>query len=72
MKKLNWLIALVSVFSLTFVACGGDEVDKPAPKPAPSEPTELTFDIQSDEITHLSASFIITPSVDNADYLSVL
>lgn len=72
MKKLNWLIALVSVFSLTFVACGGDEVDKPAPKPTPSEPTELTFDIQSDEITHLSASFIITPSVDNADYLSVL
>ena len=72
MKKLNWLIALVSVFSLTFVACGGDEVDKPAPKPTPSEPTELTFDIQSDEITHLSASFIVTPSVDNADYLSVL
>ena len=71
MKKLNWLIALVSVFSLTFVACGGDDVDSPQ-KPGPQKPTELTFDIQSDEITHLSASFIITPSVDTADYLSVL
>lgn len=72
MKKLNWLIALVSVFSLSFVACGGDDVDNGKPTPTPSKPTELTFDIQSDEITHLSASFIITPSVDNADYLSVL
>ena len=72
MKKLNWLIALVSVFSLSFVACGGDDVDNGKPAPTPSKPTELTFDIQSDEITHLSASFIVTPSVDNADYLSVL
>lgn len=72
MKKLNWLIALVSVFSLSFVACGGDDVDNGKPTPTPSKPTELTFDIQSDEITHLSASFIVTPSVDNADYLSVL
>ena len=71
MKKLNWLIALVSVFSLTFVACGGDDVDN-TPTPAPSKPTELTFDIQSDEITHRSASFIVTPNVDNADYLCVL
>ena len=72
MKKLNWLIALVSVFSLSFVACGGDDVDNGKPTPTPSKPAELTFDIQSDEITHLSASFIVTPSVDNADYLSVL
>ena len=72
MKKLNWLIALVSVFSLSFVSCGGDDVDNSKPTPTPSEPTELTFDIQSDEITHLSASFIVTPSVDNADYLCVL
>ena len=71
MKKLNWLIALVSVFSLTFVACGGDDVDN-TPTPEPSKPTELTFDIQSDEITHRSASFIVTPNVDNADYLCVL
>lgn len=60
------------MFSLSFVACGGDDVDNGKPTPTPSKPTELTFDIQSDEITHLSASFIITPSVDNADYLSVL
>ena len=71
MKKLNWLIALVSVFSLTFVACGGDDVDSPQ-KPGPQKPTELTFDIQPDEITYRSASFIITPSVDDADYLCVL
>lgn len=74
MKKLNWLIALVSVFSLSFVSCGGDDVDKPtpAPTPNPGETVELSFDIEPDEITHLSASFIVTPSVDNADYLCVL
>lgn len=74
MKKLNWLIALVSVFSLTFVACGGDDVDKPtpAPTPNPGETVELSFDIEADEITHLSASFIVTPSVDTEDYLCVL
>ena len=71
MKKLNWLIALVSVFSLTFVACGGDDVDNTT-KPGPQKPTELTFDIESDEITHHSASFIVTPNVDDADYLCVL
>ena len=74
MKKLNWLIALVSVFSLSFVSCGGDDVDKPtpAPTPNPGETVELSFDIESDEITHLSASFIVTPSVDTEDYLCVL
>ncbi len=74
MKKLNWLIALVLVFSLSFVSCGGDDVDKPtpAPTPNPGETVELSFDIESDEITHLSASFIVTPSVDTEDYLCVL
>ncbi len=74
MKKLNWLIALVSVFSLSFVSCGGDDVDKPtpAPTPNPGETVELSFDIESDEITHISASFIVTPSVDTEDYLCVL
>lgn len=74
MKKLNWLIALVSVFSLSFVSCGGDDVDKPtpAPTPNPGETVELSFDIEPDEITHLSASFIVTPSVDTEDYLCVL
>ena len=76
MKKLNWLIALVSVFSLSFVSCGGDDVDKPTPAPTPTpnpgETVELTFDIEPDEITHLSASFIVTPSVDTEDYLCVL
>lgn len=73
MKKFNWLIALVSVFSLTFVACGGDDVDdSKKPTPSPIEPVAQSFEIEPTEITHLSATLKITPAVDNADYLVVL
>ncbi len=70
MKKLNWVIALLSVFSLTLVACGGDDVEPK--KPAPTPPVAQSFDIQVDEITFNSANFIITPTVSDADYLCML
>ncbi|MBO7262906.1 MAG: hypothetical protein J6U93_00115 [Alistipes sp.] len=73
MKKMNWLIALLSVFSLTFVACGGDDVDdtkKPTPKP--ETPVEQSFDIQIETITFNSVEFTVTPTDLEADYLCML
>lgn len=70
MKKLNWLIALLSVFSLTMVACGGDEVD--GKKPAPQKPIEQSFDITLDDVTYFSADLTVTPADENADYVVML
>ena len=82
MKRLNWLIALLSVFSLTLAACGSDDVETPnkpsQEEPTPDEPNDpekpavQSFDIKANEITHLSASFTVTPAIEDADYLTVL
>lgn len=72
MKKINWLIALLSVFSLTFAACGGDEVDDKKPQPKPQPPVEQSFDIQIDEVTFNSVDFTVTPTDLEADYLCML
>ena len=75
MKKINWLLALMSVFSLTFAACGGDEVDdkKPQPQPpTPPAPIEQSFDIQIEAITFNSVEYIITPTDLEADFLCML
>lgn len=77
MKKINWLLALMSVFSLTFAACGGDEVDDKKPQPQPQPPTppapiEQSFDIQIEAITFNSVEYIITPTDLEADYLCML
>ena len=73
MKKMNWLIALLSVFSLTFAACGGDEVtDTPQPQPQPGTPEGQTFDIQIDVITYNSVEFVVTPTDLDAEYLCML
>ena len=71
MKKMNWLIALLSVFSLTFVACGNDEGTE-TPQPEPQTPVEQSFDIQIDVVTYNSVEFIVTPTVLDAEYLCML
>ena len=68
---MNWLIALLSVFSLTFVACGNDEGTE-TPQPEPQTPVEQSFDIQIDVVTYNSVEFIVTPTVLDAEYLCML
>ena len=72
MRKFNLLIALLSVFSLTFTACGGDEVDDKKPQPTPPAPVEQSFDNQINELTHNSVEVIVTPTDLEGEYLCML
>lgn len=70
MKKL--LSLFVTIFALLAVACGGDDVDKPAPKPGPEEPSTASFEVDITEITRGSVTFDVTPSDPTVDYLCLV
>ena len=69
MKKL--LSLFVTIFALLAVACGGDDVDKPAPKPGTNDPATPTtpFDVDITKITRGSVTFDVTPNDPTIDYL---
>ena len=69
MKKLVSLFA--TILALVAVACGGDDVDKPAPKPGPEEPSNpaAPFVVDITSITRGSVTFSVTPSDSKIDYL---
>ena len=72
MKKL--LSLFVTIFALLAVACGGDDVDKPAPKPAPVEPSNpvAPFVVDITATTRGSVTFSVTPSDPTIDYIYVV
>ena len=72
MKRLVSLFA--TIMALVAVACGGDDVDKPAPKPGPVEPSEPSapFVVDITATTRGSVTFSVTPSDPTVDYLCVV
>ena len=69
MKRLNWLMMLLTAFTLSFAAC---TEPTPEPKPVPPTPVELTFEASVTETTRTSAFINVTPSNLEADYLAVV
>ena len=70
MKRLNWLMMLLTAFTLSFAAC--TEPTPVDPKPVPPTPVELTFEASVAETTRTSAFINVTPSNLEADYLAVV
>ena len=69
MKKINFLMALMMAFTLSFVACNEPE---PAPEPDPVPPVKDTFVVEIGEVTSSSVAYTVTPSDLEAEYLCVL
>ena len=69
MKKINFLMALMMAFTLSFVACNEPE---PAPEPKPVPPVKDTFVVEIGEVTSSSVAYTVTPSDLEAEYLCVL
>ena len=61
------MVAMMAI-TFTFVACE----DKPEPQPAPPTPEELTFEVETVSVSKNDATFNITPSNLEADYLAVI
>ncbi len=75
MKRLNWLMALMMVFSLSFVACGDDNVDKGNNNnggQGGNETVDSFFDVEITDLTYSSVAFTVVPDDTLADYLCVL
>ncbi len=72
MKRLVSLFA--TIMALVAVACGGDDVDKPAPKPGPVEPSEPSapFVVDITATTRGSVTFSVTPEDPTVDYIYVV
>ena len=68
MKKINFLMALMMAFTLSFVACNEPEPgpEKPDPKP------EAAFVVEVGEVTSSSVAYTVIPSNLEAEYLCVL
>lgn len=71
MKKINFLMALMMAFTLSFVACENPE-PAPEPDPVPPTPTETTFEVAVGEVTSSTIAYTVTPSDLEAEYLCVL
>ena len=73
MKKINFLMALMMAFTLSFVACEQpEEPKKPEPGPGPEEPTTAIFEVAIGEVTSSSIAYTVTPADLEAEYLCVL
>ncbi|MEE1148372.1 MAG: hypothetical protein UHN93_03870, partial [Alistipes sp.] len=71
MKNFRWLMVAMMTLTLSLVAC---EKDKPEPQPQPQpqpQPVELTFEVETVSVSKNDATFNITPSNLEADYLVV-
>lgn len=72
MKKLNWLMAMLSIVALSFAACKEEPMDEPN-KPTPPTPSEeLTFKTSVLASDERSVTFEVTPSDLEAEYLTVI
>ena len=69
MKKINWLMMLMTAATLSFAAC--TEPTPEQPKPGPEEP-KGPFKVELTEVTYSSVSYTVTPSDLEAEYLCML
>lgn len=69
MKKINWLMMLMTAATLSFAAC--TEPTPEQPKPGPEEP-KGPFTVELTEVTYSSVSYTVTPSDLEAEYLCML
>ena len=70
MKRLNWLMMLLTALTLSFAACTEPTPDKPnVDDPAK---VDLKFEASVTETTRTSAFITVTPSDLEADYMSVV
>ena len=70
MKNFRWLMVAMMTLTLSLVAC---EKDKPEPQPQPEpQPVELTFEVETIGMSKTDATFNVTPSNLEADYLAVI
>ncbi|MBR4843914.1 MAG: hypothetical protein IKV06_03270 [Alistipes sp.] len=74
MKKINFLMALMMAFTLSFVACEQpEEPKKPEPGPGPEQPTPTAaFEVKVGEVTSSSIAYTVTPADLEGEYLCVL
>ena len=70
MKKLNWLMMLLTAATLSFAACTEPTPDKPNTDDPVKE--DLKFEASVTETTRTSAFITVTPSDLEADYMSVV
>ena len=70
MKRLNWLMMLLTAFTLSFAACTEPTPDKPNTDDPVKE--DLKFEASVTETTRTSAFITVTPSDLEADYMSVV
>ena len=69
MKKINFLMALMMAFTLSFVACEQpEEPGKPEPAPGP----KAAFEVKVGEVTSSSIAYTVTPADLEGEYLCVL
>ena len=71
MKKINFLMALMMAFTLSFVACT-EPTPEPTPGPEDPTPSVTTFAVELGEVTSSSVAYTVTPSNLEAEYLCVL
>ena len=73
MKKINFLMALMMAFTLSFVACTKPEpAPEPQPDPQPDPQPTAAFVVEVGEVTSSSVAYTVTPSNLEAEYLCVL
>ena len=73
MKKINFLMALMMAFTLSFVACTKPEpAPEPQPEPQPDPQPTAAFVVEVGEVTSSSVAYTVTPSNLEAEYLCVL
>ena len=63
------MVAMMAI-TFTFVAC--EDKPEPQPEPVPPTPEELTFEVETVSVSKDDATFNITPSNLEADYLVVI
>ena len=63
------MVAMMAI-TFTFVAC--EDKPEPQPEPVPPTPEELTFELETVSVSKNDATFNITPSNLEADYLVVI
>ena len=74
MKKINWLMMLMTAVVLSFAACTNESGKvEPTPEPEPDpQPEGLTFKVTLNEVTYSSVDYTVTPSDLEAEYLCLL
>ena len=71
MKKLNWLMMLLTAATLSFAACTEPTPEQPNEPEQPEQP-EAPFQVEITEVTYSSVSYTVTPSDLEAEYLCLL